>query len=124
MTGATTLKSTYVEFLLSNFKRSIVIVVFFCALCVSAGAVRGATIVVPSTGDLQAAIDAAQFGDTIILEAGATYQTGAAPYYSPFYLGPKSGGTGTDADFITIRSSNSTSLPGRVSPQDRPNLAK
>ena len=94
-------------------------------LLVFASTTRAATIVVPPGGDLQAAIDAAQFGDTIILQAGATYQTGSAPYYAPFYLGPKSGGTGTDADFITIQSSNLASLPvGRVSPQDKANMAK
>jgi len=89
------------------------------------GAQRGKSIVVKAGGNLQAAIDAAQFGDTIILQAGATYRTGGAPYYSPFNLGPKSGGTGTDADFITIQSSNIGSLPaGRVSPQDKANMAK
>ena len=82
-------------------------------------------IVVKAGGNLQAAINAAKFGDTIILEAGATYQTGGAPQYSPFKLGAKPGGTGTDADFITIRSSNIASLPaGRVSSQDKANMPK
>src|SRR6266536_98465 len=94
-------------------------------LMLLASSISASTIVVPPSGDLQAAIDAAQFGDTIILQAGATYQTGGSPYWAPFYLGPKSGGTGTDADFITIQSSNIASLPaGRVSPQDKANMAK
>jgi hypothetical protein len=50
-------------------------------------------------GDLQAAIKAAQFGDTIILQAGATYR-------GPLILTDKDAGTGNDADYITIRTSN------------------
>ena len=89
------------------------------------GAQNARDIVVKAGGNLQAAIDAAQFGDTIILEAGATYQTGGAPQYSPFRLGAKSGGTRTDADFITIRSSRVALLPsGRVTAQDKVNMAK
>ena len=53
----------------------------------------GATITVPAGGDLQAAIDQAQQGDTILLVPGATYSRG-------FVLRAKSG-SGT----ITIRSS-------------------
>src|SRR5262245_52626526 len=83
------------------------------------------SLVVKPGEDLQAAIDAARFGDTIILQAGGTYLTGGAPNYLPFYLRAKQGGTGTDADFITIRSSNVSSLStGRVSPQDKANMAK
>src|SRR5688572_10927115 len=58
------------------------------------GAQNAKEIVVKAGGNLQAAIDAAKFGDTIVLEAGATYQTRGAPYYSPFNLGSKSGGNG------------------------------
>src|SRR5262252_7140081 len=57
------------------------------------------TIVVPPGGDIQAAINAAQFGDTIILQAGATYET---PYdQTPFNLVNKGNGSG----YITITSS-------------------
>lgn len=52
-----------------------------------------------AAGDFQAALQAAKFGDTIILRAGATY-TG------PFVLPDKGKGSGTDADYITIRTSD------------------
>ena len=61
---------------------------------------QAATIVVPSGGDLMAAINAAQPGDTIVLQAGATY-TG------PFTLPNKAG-----AAFITIQSSRVSELLG------------
>jgi len=50
-------------------------------------------------GNLQEAIKSAQFGDTIVLDAGATYK-------GPLILPYKAGGTSTDADYITIRTSN------------------
>ena len=49
--------------------------------------------------DLQAALKAARFGDTILLQAGATF---TGPIVLPF----KSGGSGTDADYITIRTTD------------------
>lgn len=49
--------------------------------------------------DLQAAIQSARFGDTILLQAGATY---AGPIVLPY----KGAGSGTDADYITIRTSD------------------
>ncbi|HYG82728.1 MAG TPA: hypothetical protein VD861_20195 [Pyrinomonadaceae bacterium] len=72
---------------------------------------RAATITVPAGGDLQAAIDAARPGDTIVLEAGATY-------VGPFTLPDKGEGAGTEADYITIESSALGQLPGgaRVTP--------
>lgn len=75
-------------------------------------AVRGATITVRAGGDLQKALDAAQPGDTILLEAGATF-------VGSFTL-PYKRGSGTDADWITIRTSApDSSLPAagaRVTP--------
>lgn len=49
--------------------------------------------------DLQAALKSARFGDTIVLQAGATF---TGPIILPF----KVGGSGTDADYITIRTSD------------------
>jgi hypothetical protein len=69
----------------------------FALLCVcvlgAAGRIDAATLTVNAGGDLQAAINAAQPGDTILLQAGATF-TG------PYTLPVKGG-----ASFITIRSS-------------------
>src|SRR5678815_2408300 len=78
------------------------------ALVLVAGtlSVKASTIIVPATGDLQAAINAAQYGDAIILEAGATY-TGS-------FVLPLKSGTGE----IVIQSSRVSELPGgaRVNP--------
>jgi hypothetical protein len=82
-------------------------------LSVSASA---ATITVNAGGNLQAAIDAAQPGDTILLEAGATFA-------GSFKLSAKGGTT-----YITIRSSTPDSqLPPagtRMTPTYAPLLAK
>ena len=59
----------------------------------------GHEIVVKPGASLQSAVRSARFGDTIILEAGATYP---GPLILPF----KAGGTGSDSDYITIRTSN------------------
>jgi len=56
-------------------------------------------IVLGAGGNLQEAIKLAKFGDTIILEAGATY-------LGPVILPNKGPGSGTDADYITIRTAN------------------
>ena len=69
----------------------------------------GATINVSSGGDLQAALNSAQLGGTIVLEAGATF-TG------PFTLPNKTTGSG----WIYVVSSNLASLPApghRVGPK-------
>ena len=74
-----------------------------------------ATINVPSGGDLQAAINNAQAGDTIALEAGATY-TGS------FKLPNKNGSA-----LITIRTAGDADLPRegeRISPSHAGSLAK
>src|SRR5512132_2363723 len=83
----------------------IVLVIFATATC-------AATLVVPAGGDLQAAINNAASGDTIILEAGATYR-------GPFTLIKKTG----DA-YITIQSSRASEITGRVSPSQSGLLAK
>jgi hypothetical protein len=63
---------------------------------------NAASIVVPSNGDLQAAINTAQPGDTVVVEAGATY--GGA-----IVLPLKSG-----SDYITIQSSRAGELAAGV----------
>ena len=59
---------------------------------------RQRVITLKAGDDLQAALRSARFGDTILLQPGATY---IGPIVLPF----KSGGSGTDADYITIRTS-------------------
>ncbi len=53
-------------------------------------------------GDFQRALDSARCGDTIILEAGAKY----SPAGDSFVLPRKDRCTGTDTDYITIKTSN------------------
>ncbi|MGH9906374.1 MAG: hypothetical protein ACRD8U_12425, partial [Pyrinomonadaceae bacterium] len=111
----------------SNVVNSLSKKLFFSALLIilTGGTIssKAATIVVPNGGNLQAAINAANFGDTIILAAGGTYT--APGRQVAFNLPLKSGGTGTAADYITITTSNLANLPtGRVSPSDRVNMAK
>jgi PKD repeat protein len=69
--------------------------------------ISASTLSVPAGGDLQAAIDAAQPGDVIVLEPGATYR-------GNFTLPVKEGSTD-----ITIRTAPDSRLPGpghRVDP--------
>lgn len=74
----------------------------------------GSILRVARDGDLQAAINQAKPGDTIVLEAGAVYK-------APVTLPVKSG-----SDFITIQSSRASDLPEgvRVSPSQSALLAK
>ncbi|HEX9425678.1 MAG TPA: hypothetical protein VF899_20740, partial [Pyrinomonadaceae bacterium] len=78
------------------------------ALALVAGTLsaKASTIIVPATGDLQAAINAAQYGDTIVLQAGAVYTASVVL--------PLKSGTGE----IVIQSSRSSELPdgARVNP--------
>ena len=80
------------------------------------GTSTGSTITVPAGGDLQRAIDASVAGDTILLQAGATY--------AGSYVLPAKSGSG----FVTIRSSASdASLPAdgvRVSPANAAQFAR
>src|SRR5687768_13262259 len=86
--------------------------VVFSIFFISVSASAGATLVVPAGGDLQAAISAAASGDTIILEAGATYS-------GPFILPNKIG-----ESYITIQSARAAEITGRVSPSQSGLLAK
>jgi len=62
-------------------------------------------IVLKAGDDLQEAIKNARFGDTIMLEAGATFM-------GPITLLDKGAGSGTDADYITIRTANLSGISG------------
>ena len=75
---------------------------------------EGSILRLDRNGDLQSAIDQAQPGDTIVLEAGAVYE-------GTFTLPVKSG-----SDFITIQSSRVSDLPEgvRVSPSQSALFAK
>jgi hypothetical protein len=92
----------------------------FSVMCVclwlAAVPASAATLTVNAGGDLQAAINAAQPGDTILLQAGATFN-------GPFRL-PAKGGT----TYITIRSNTPDHLlPAagvRITPAQAPLLAK
>src|SRR5690242_11599100 len=80
----------------------------------SYAAPTGPTIRVPAGGSLQTALNNAQLGETIVLEAGATY-TG------PIKLPNKTTGSG----WIYVVSSNLASLPTaghRVAPKDAVNM--
>ena len=93
------------------------------------GAEAPATITVKAGGNLQVAIDAARYGDTVLLEAGATY-------VGPLRLRDKGAVNGNDADYITIRTSDlagiaregerispvqqARSMPKIVSPNEQP----
>lgn len=64
---------------------------------------RQRVITLKAGDDLQAALRSARFGDTIMLPAGATY---VGPIILPF----KGAGTDTDADYITIRAADLSSI--------------
>lgn len=95
-----------------------VLLLFFPAL--QSRSLQAATINVPAGGNLQAAIDSAQPGDTILLAAGARFEGSFVLRFKP--------GTGTDADWITIRTSapdSSLPPPGRrIDPSYAPVLPK
>src|SRR6185295_9996911 len=75
---------------------------------------HAATIIVPVGGNVQSAIDSAQYGDTIILEAGAVYTASVTL--------PLKSGTGE----IVIQSSRLSELPEgvRVNPSQSALFAK
>src|SRR6266850_8098839 len=88
-------------------------------LILSSGA-KAATIVVPAGGDLQAALNAANCGDEVVLQAGATFSGN----FTLRYKGPCSG---TIADYITIRTSDLSGIPlagTRITPSNASAMAK
>jgi len=73
---------------------------------------NASTVTVKPGADLQAALDKAEYGDVIVLEAGATY---SGPIVLPF----KESKSGSE-QYITITTSNLDGIPGdgqRVDPQ-------
>ena len=86
-------------------------------LSINIGSSGGQDWPVHAGGNLQNAINSASLGDTVTLDAGATFTAGG------YFLPAKSGCNGTS--FVTIRSSAFATLPaGRIHPSDAPNLAK
>ena len=87
---------------------------FVLLLTALGGSVHAATINVPAGGDLQAALDRAQPGDEVVLEAGATF---VGNFVLPFKAGD---------GFITVRSSRLAELPEgrRVTPADAARMAR
>ncbi len=65
---------------------------------------RAATINVNAGGNLQAALDSSNCGDQIVVQAGASFS-------GNFFLRYKGPCSGTDADYITITTSNLAGLP-------------
>jgi hypothetical protein len=70
-------------------------------------ALSSSVLRVGPSGDLQRILNSAKCGDTIVLEAGATY----TPKGDGFQLPAKPNCTGTDKDFITIQTSNLAGIP-------------
>ncbi len=87
-----------------SFSSKHIIVIGLLLLMGSYASARAATIAVSAGGDLQAALDAANCGDQIIVQAGASYS-------GNFVLRYKGPCSGTDADYITIRTSDLAGIP-------------
>ena len=86
----------------------------FILLAGSANTGQAATIVVPAGGNIQAAINSARYGDTILLQAGGTWDTPGA--FASFDLTAKGAPpTNTDADYITITTSDPSGIPAALS---------
>src|ERR1700730_7679312 len=95
--------------------RIYLIPIFLIVIIGSSQAATAATIVVPGGGDLQAAINAAQCGDNLVLQAGATWD-------GEFRLPNRNCTASTP---IRIGSSAQASLPiGRVGPADATNMPR
>src|SRR6202171_735503 len=102
------------------FKQSLFTAAISISILTLAGGANAATIVVPSGGDLQAAINASNCGDDIVLQAGATFA-------GNFTLRYKGACSGTIADYITIRTSNLSGIPlagTRITPSNAAAMVK
>src|SRR5262245_37015552 len=87
----------------------------------SPGITTAETTIAVRAGDaLQAAVDRAKYGDTVVLEAGATF-------VGPLYLRNKGASQGSNGAFVTIRTSDLTGIAGegqRVTPQQARSMPK
>ncbi|HKY21186.1 MAG TPA: right-handed parallel beta-helix repeat-containing protein [Vicinamibacterales bacterium] len=82
-------------------------IVTCCVNLFASNALNAATLTVDSGGDVQAALNAAQCGDTIVLQAGAVFTLPTNAFYT---LPRKPSCAGTDADYITITTSNTNGI--------------
>lgn len=97
----------------------LIITVLFGGLSVA----RADTIAVPEGGDIATAIKAAEYGDTIIFQAGVTYETLQA--FVPYTLPDKGPCPATGSCTITIKSSVDMPATGvRVTMADRAKMPK
>ena len=88
------------------------VIVFILLLVGPAVTGHAATIVVPAGGSVQAAINAAKYGDTIQLQAGATFD---APPIGWNLTDKGTPPTNTEADYITITTTDPTGTPAALS---------
>src|SRR5437667_3070118 len=101
------------------FKRSFLLAIVSILILVGLGSsAKASTIVVGAGGDLQAALNAAQCGDTVVLDATASFT-------SPMD-GLVASKQCSAVTTITVRSSSLPNLPDgvRVSAADAPNMPK
>src|SRR5688500_19950551 len=75
------------------------VVISLLILFITASIASAATVVVPAGGDVQAAVNPAAPGDTIVLEAGATYR-------GPLWLPKKTGDAYIDRKSTRLNSSH------------------
>ena len=99
----------------------LLLLVLIALVGVVCSGVSAATVSAGAGKDIQGALNGAHCGDTIVLQAGATYSLPnglVLPYKGPC--------TGTDADYITVTTSGADSLPAeRLDPaQAAPAMAK
>jgi hypothetical protein len=104
----------------SLFPKHLIAIALLLFLFGSFASARAATIVVPVGGDLQAAINASNCGDQIMLQAGASYP-------GNFFLRYKPACSGTESDFITLSTSDVANIPPpgtRITNQFGPAMSK
>src|SRR6185369_14330185 len=97
-------------------RRTALLILFAIALmALLASALQAATIVVPAGGDLQAAMNSAQPGDSIVVQAGADYIAPSKGFVFPVTSG---------SSYITITSSRASEIVGRAGPSQASLMAR